>query len=173
VSASHKTEFEALISRNYAALHRFVTRRVSNSASAEDILQEALCDAYRSLDTFRGDAQLIGWVFGILSNKVHGHYRREGVTSRTTVSDEALLDAMPSTDEGPSEKLHGTQQIQRLAELLAALPPDLRVALWDVAVDGVSYEEVARTRGIPIGTLRSRLSRARAKIKHALEHDGK
>jgi len=172
MNASNRTEFEALIGSNYAALRRFVSRKISNQASAEDVLQDALCDAYRSLDSYRGDAHLLGWVFGIVSNKVYGHYRREAATNRLTVSDEGLLDSVASDTVGPSDNLEGAQKIRRLAALMAALPSELRLALWDVAVEGAPYEDVARVRGIPVGTLRSRLSRARSKIREALEPAG-
>jgi len=171
MNAPGRVEFDELVRSSYESLYRFVTRKISNVASAEDVLQEALCDAFRSLHTFRGDAQLLGWVLGIISNKVRMHYRRESELYGRTTYDDEFLAILPSEAQEPDDKMHGAQQISRLAALLEGLPADMRSALWAVAVDGVTYEDVAKAQGIPIGTLRSRLSRARARIRAGLELD--
>jgi RNA polymerase sigma-70 factor (ECF subfamily) len=171
MNAPDRVAFEELIRGSYESLYRFVTRKISNVASAEDVLQEALCDAFRSLHTFRGDAQLLGWVLGIISNKVRIHYRKEYEWYSRTICDDEFLATMPSEAQEPGDKIYGAQQMSRLAALLDSLPADMRSALWAVAVDGVAYEDVAKAQDIPIGTLRSRLFRARARIRAGLELD--
>jgi RNA polymerase sigma factor (sigma-70 family) len=170
MSAPDRATLDALVGRSYQSLHRFVTRKISNHASAEDVLQDALCDAFKGLHNYRGDAELISWVFGIVANKVRRYYRKEYDSNTDIVGDE-VLDNVASEACGPSDRLEETQQLRQLAALMDDLPPDMRLALWQVAVDGASYEAVANGLGMPIGTLRSRLSRARARIREGLELD--
>src|SRR6266540_1545212 len=121
--------FEQVAKNYYDWLHRFIDRKVDSHDTAEDILQDALLDAYRSLDTFRGEAQLLSWVLGIVRNKIRHHYRQKSSYSSQTAADETPVEELADDRGDPSQRLLRTQQMRYLAEIFEQLSPDISSAL--------------------------------------------
>lgn len=139
------------------ALRRYARSLVRNSGDAEDLVHDALVRAYERKATFRTGGNLRTWLFSILHN-VHIDSRR------------AALVRQRSEDVAESEPTYpaGQDDVVRLREVRQAfmdLPEEQRAALHLVAVEDMSYQQAADALGIPVGTLMSRLSRARARLR--------
>ncbi|SEG74562.1 RNA polymerase sigma-70 factor, ECF subfamily [Nonomuraea solani] len=159
--------FAELFDRYSAMLYRYVSKRLGPEP-AEDLVGETFLVAFsrrKSYDLAYPDAR--PWLFGILTKLISRHHRREAARYR------ALLRAPVDSDvESPADRVAAgvTAQAARadLAGALAALPAKDRDVLLLIAWGDLSYEEVARALGIPIGTVRSRLNRGRRKVRAAL-----
>ena len=137
-------------------LRRYARALVGDRASADDLVQDTLERAWAKLHLYRRGTDLRAWLFTVMHN-VHVNRVRA-----TRVSD-------PLEDEMPELAQRGTQPdallVRDLDRAIARLPADQRAVLLLVTLEELSYEEVARTLGIPIGTVMSRLSRAREKLR--------
>jgi RNA polymerase sigma factor (sigma-70 family) len=163
--------FEQFVEQYYQWLLRFVCRKVGNREQAEDLLHDALLDAHLGLSKYRGEAALSAWVLGVLSNKIRRYYRYQA-NLPNIVHDDRLLYDEPVSNSDPSELLSQTQRLDCLCDFVDALPEHIRCALCQVALDGETYALVARHLNIPVGTLRSQLSRVREKMRNALDAAG-
>jgi len=163
--------FRQLVSEHRNNLYRFVLRQIGRSDDAQDITQQAFVEAARSLETFRGDAQVSTWLYGIAMNLVRNYLSRAPHRVREYVSEEVLED-VPAAQPDPSEQAQWSQAMKRLSAALAELPEDMRSVLLLVAVDELSYEEAATMLSIPVGTVRSRVSRARTALRKRLTEAG-
>jgi RNA polymerase sigma factor (sigma-70 family) len=160
--------FQVFLRDENHRLLAFVRRRVSSEADAHDIVQQALMQAFVALRDFRGDSLLSTWIFGIASRLVMGHYRGR---PRAVLPDDGAVDALPGL-EGATDPFHEVVLIQRLAiihRVLAALPSGQHSAWTGVVEHGRSCADVARQLDVPVGTVRSRVSRVRAAIRQAME----
>ncbi|HEY4318345.1 MAG TPA: RNA polymerase sigma factor [Herbaspirillum sp.] len=166
------TAFEQFVERYYQWLLRFVGRKVATREQAEDLLHDALLDAYSGLRQFRGEATLSAWVLGVLSNKIRRHYRNQTRSLVTIDPDVLASDDIVADNAEPSALLSQAQRVDRLCECIDALPHNIRSALCQVALEGEAYALVARRLNIPTGTLRSQLSRAREQMRVALDEAG-
>ncbi|RXZ38765.1 sigma-70 family RNA polymerase sigma factor [Oxalobacteraceae bacterium CAVE-383] len=164
--------FEQFVERYYQWLLRFVGRKVATRELAEDLLHDALLDAYSGLTQFRGDATLSAWVLGVLSNKIRRHYRNQTKALLTVDAETFPSDDIPAENAEPSTLLSQAQRMERLCHCVDTLPQKIRSALCQVALEGDAYALVARRLNIPTGTLRSQLSRAREQMRVALENAG-
>ncbi|QXV62908.1 RNA polymerase sigma factor [Amycolatopsis sp. TNS106] len=163
--------FSAIFDRHAAHIHRYLVRRIG-PAAAEDALGEAFLVAFRKregYDTERRDAR--PWLYGIATNLVAQRRREE---ARELKLREAL--GPPSHEEGHAERVAEQVTAEAMGKLLDSALADLtdgdRDALTLFAGEGLSYEEVASALGIPLGTVRSRLNRARRKVPEALGRPG-
>jgi RNA polymerase sigma-70 factor, ECF subfamily len=159
--------FGALFNRYAPTIHRYLARRLG-PASADDLVAETFLAAFRrrhSYDLARGDAR--PWLYGIATHVIGQHRRDEARKVR-------LLWAIPADrdEAGHADRVaaHVTAQAMRSTstDALATLAPDERDVLLLIAWEDLSYDEVATALAIPIGTVRSRLSRARRRIREAL-----
>lgn len=179
-SARDPEAFAALYDRHAAALHRYVTRRLGDGA-ADDIVADTFLDAFRNrhrFDLAAGDAR--PWLYGIAANHIGKRVRTEVRMLRAyarTGTDPVLAASTGSTGNAGSAgntadvalRRVSSQAVQRdLAAAVAGLPAGERDVLLMVAWADLSYAEVATALRIPIGTVRSRLHRARGKIRTAL-----
>ena len=142
-----------------SSLRRYARSLVRSSTDAEDLVQDALVKAYERRSTFRSGASLRNWLLSIVHN-THIDRRRSAIARQRreeTVQMEADI-AYPAGQE------HSVRLMQ-VREAFMNLPDDQREALHLVAVEDMSYQEAAETLGIPVGTLMSRISRARAKLR--------
>ena len=161
-------DFTALFDRHAIPIHRFIARRVGGQL-ADDLLAETFLVAFERrgrYDRTRTDAR--PWLYGIANNMVRRH-RREEVTqyrawARTGI-DPVETDC--HADQVTARVDAGTQS-KRLAAVLAELPPEHRDVLLLFSLADLSYPEIAEALGIPLGTVRSRLHRARAAVRTAL-----
>ena len=165
-----KRAFELLVSKYQRKLGRLLSRMVRDPAEVEDVTQEAFIKAYRALPAFRGDSAFYTWLYRIAINTAKNYLvalgRRAPTTTEFDHEDaenfeeaEALRDSAT-----PESELHGKQIASTVNRAMDALPEDLRTAITLREIEGLSYEEIASLMNCPIGTVRSRIFRAREAI---------
>ncbi|MFD4840895.1 RNA polymerase sigma factor [Achromobacter sp. NPDC058515] len=145
-------------------LHRFVARHVGNRSEADDITQQALAEMWLSYDRFRGDSKPSTWLYGIALNLIRNYLSRSP-ERRYAFVDIDTLAAEASAEPDPPARAEWRQMLGIVDRAMNEIPPDLRELLHLVAVEELSYEEAAQRLALPIGTVRSRLSRARAQLR--------
>ena len=173
VQAGDKRAFDLLVLKYQRKVQRQVSRFVRDSGEVDDVVQEAFIKAYRALPTFRGDAAFYTWIYRIAINCAKNYLASPGrriVPMSDLISDDD--DDAESFDR--NEGLHdvatpdaeyATKQIgETVNRAMAALPEDLRMAVTLREIEGLSYEEIAEAMDCPIGTVRSRIFRAREAI---------
>ncbi|MGX5658509.1 RNA polymerase sigma factor [Castellaniella ginsengisoli] len=163
--------FRELVQEHSSRLQRFIIRHIGNSTEAEDLAQQAFTEAARSYRTFRGESQLSTWLYGIALNLIRNHLSRAPERRYDFVGDSSLADL--ATDAlTPEEAAEQSQSMRLLQESLDELPESMRSILLLVGMDNLSYEEAAALLSVPIGTVRSRLSRARTALRDRLQQKG-
>ncbi|MBC05442.1 sigma-70 family RNA polymerase sigma factor [Thalassospira sp.] len=150
-----------------ASLYHFVLKHIGNPTDAQDLTQQALTEAYRSLAKFKGESELATWLFGIAMNIVRNFIQRSPHKKYNFVSEDALT-YHPHESVGQDEQIAFEKVMRDLDAELKNLPDELRNMIMMVAVDGLTYDEVATMLSVPIGTVRSRLSRVRATLKEKM-----
>ena len=160
--------FRVLVARHRSRLQRFVLRHIGHADDADDIAQGAFIEAARTIESFRGQSQLSTWLYGIAMNLVRNYLNRAPHRRHLFEGDEQL-DLMPSlAHDDVLEVVSRQQTLHKLLASMEELPSSMREVLMLVAVDEMSYEEAAAILSVPVGTVRSRLSRARASLRARL-----
>jgi RNA polymerase sigma factor RpoE len=165
-----KHAFDLLVSKYQRKLGRLLSRFIRDPAEVEDVSQEAFIKAYRALPSFRGDSAFYTWLYRIGINTAKNYLVSQGRRAPTTTefdNDEAETfdDASQLRDINTPESLLLTKQIgQTINDAMDALPEELRAAIVLREIDGMSYEEIAGIMDCPIGTVRSRIFRAREAV---------
>jgi RNA polymerase sigma-70 factor, ECF subfamily len=170
VQAGDKQAYGLLVAKYQRKLLRLVSRLVRDSAEAEDVTQEAFIKAYRALAGFRGDSAFYTWLYRIGVNTAKNWLVANGRRAPTSTE----LDNEDAENYGESDLLRDTDTPERLLmtkqigetvnAAMSDLPEELRTAISLREVDGLSYEEIAQVMECPIGTVRSRIFRARDAI---------
>ncbi|MBS1196656.1 MAG: polymerase sigma factor [Proteobacteria bacterium] len=163
--------FRLLVNDNQKRLYRFILKNIGNSADAEDLMQQTFLEAARAYATFRGESALSTWLYGIAMNLTRNYLSRS-VQRKYKFEDEESLANLASETPDPSEALAQRQAVNLLQAELADLPGEMREVLLLVALDEVSYEEASVMLSIPLGTVRSRVSRARSRLRRRMEDAG-
>jgi len=162
--------FNLLVLKYQRRLLRVVLRLVHDPADAEDVVQETFVKAYRALPNFRGDAAFYTWLFrigvNVAKNFLVTKNRKAGVSMQLVTRDDD-----PGADEHvvaeaacPSTALANKQTVIALDQALDAMPPQLRTAIVLYEIEGLSYEQIGDVMRCPVGTVRSRIFRARELI---------
>lgn len=180
--AGDQGAFELLVIKYQRRIQRLIGRMVRDVDLVEDIAQETFIRAYRALHQFRGDAQFYTWLYRIAVNtakKFLLELKRDPTVSenafKSNEDDDETYPAgnEPTSDETPETTLAAKEVAVAVNAALDALPQDLRQALTLREIEGLSYEEISDVMNCPIGTVRSRIFRAReaisAKVKPMLE----
>ena len=160
-----------------------VFRMVGNREEAEDVAQEVFVTVFKHVDTFRGDAKFSTWLYRIATNHTRNRMKYLGRRSYNLTgeldeaAEHAAQDAQPSTMRpqiaGPDAVLEGLQLERVVQKGIAALEPEHREVLVLRDVENLTYEEIAAITGVPEGTVKSRLHRARLALKeHMAKHLG-
>lgn len=160
-----------LVIKHSDRLQRFIMKHIGNATEAEDLAQQAFVEAAASYKAFRGESQLSSWLYGIALNLVRNYLSRAPERRHEFVSDTAL-DAQSSPDLSPEDQAAQNQTISLLHESISELPDNMREILLLVGFEEISYEEAATLLTVPIGTVRSRLSRARTALREKLRQKG-
>lgn len=174
VQRGDKKAFELLVSKYQRKLLRLVSRLVHDQAEAEDVVQEAFIKAYRAMANFRGDSAFYTWLYRIGINTAKNYLvtqRRRAPTSTDADIEEAetFVDADGLRDINTPESMLATKQIAATVNsAMASLPEELRNAITLREIEGLSYDEIAEAMACPIGTVRSRIFRAREAIAEKL-----
>ncbi|KAB0682764.1 sigma-70 family RNA polymerase sigma factor [Aureimonas leprariae] len=147
------------------ALRRYARALTRDPGAADDLVQDTLLRAYERARTFRSDRSLKAWLLSILHNCFVDNERRQAVERRHR-DDPARVDALAAAAPAdPEYRLY----LRQVAERFAELPVEQRSVLHLVAVEGMSYHEAAEAFRLPVGTIMSRLSRARERLRRAEE----
>ena len=164
--------FEQLITPLEQLIWRICWHYTGNRESAEDCGQETMIRIWRSLDSYRGDCALESWVYRIAANCCMDYLRkkkRDKSVSMEPMQEQGFDPADPSP--GTEEQVVAAEEKKRLREAITLLPEDQREALIMTQLEKVPYEEAARLLGVSEGTIKSRVNRAKARLKEILTGD--
>jgi RNA polymerase sigma-70 factor (ECF subfamily) len=170
VQRGDKRAFELLVSKYQRKINRLVSRLVRDSAEVEDVTQEAFIKAYRALAQFRGESAFYTWLYRIAINTAKNYLASQGRRAPTTTENDAEeAETFDHADQlrdinSPESLLMSKQVGQAVGKAVDALPEELRMAIQLREIEGMSYEEIAEQMDCPIGTVRSRIFRAREAI---------
>mgnify|MGYP000860906249 FL=1 len=165
-----KHAFDLLVGKYQRKLGRLLSRFIRDSAEVEDVAQEAFIKAYRALPSFRGDSAFYTWLYRIGINTAKNYLVSQGRRAPTSTSfdaeeSEGFEDAGQLRDINTPESLLLSKQIgETVNAAMDALPEELRTAIVLREIEGMSYEEIAGIMDCPIGTVRSRIFRAREAV---------
>lgn len=176
LAGDHKA-YELLVLKYQRRLHRLIGRMVRDVDLIEDITQETFIRAFRALHQFRGEAQFYTWLYRIAVNtakKALLELKRDPTVSEAffaTDDDDETSGRKnePSSDETPESEFAAREIAQVVNDAMEALPEDLRQAITLREIEGMSYEEIALAMDCPIGTVRSRIFRAREAISSRIK----
>ena len=158
--------FGKLTEAYYSRVWRFLLKWVKNRDDAEELAQETFLAAWRALPGYRAGSKFSTWLLGIALNLARNHHNRTvKKRSRDVELDESLyLETPGGHDDEPDKQYERKQAMQALETAIANLPEDMREVMTMVKLEGMLLEEVAVILGIPAGTVKSRLSRAKSKL---------
>jgi RNA polymerase sigma-70 factor (ECF subfamily) len=169
VQAGDSRAFDLLVLKYQHKIMSLISRYVHDADEVQDVAQEAFIKAYRALPKFRGESAFYTWLYRIAINTAKNHLvarSRRPVASDVELEDAQYLESAPSLrdQETPESSLFGDELRDIVNDALAELPDDLRTAVTLREFDGLSYEEIAAVMECPVGTVRSRIFRAREAI---------
>lgn len=165
-----KRAFEMLLAKYQRKIFRLLGRLVRDPAEVEDVAQEAFIKAYRALPSFRGESAFYTWLYRIAINTAKNWLAAQGRRAPTTTSNdvdeaETFDDSSTLRDVDTPDSMLLTKQVgEAVNRAIDRLPEDLRQAIVLREIEGMSYEEIAAAMNCPIGTVRSRIFRAREAI---------
>ncbi len=179
VQQGDKKSFDLLVLKYQNRIVKLVSRYVREPSDAMDITQESFLKAYRALANFRGDSAFYTWLYRIAINTAKNHIvslsrRPSEVHLEDSDGEEINTEELQKDIATPENLLLASEIKDTILDAMHELPEDLRVAIILREVDGLTYEEIAEAMDCPIGTVRSRIFRAReavdAKLKPLLQH---
>jgi RNA polymerase sigma-70 factor, ECF subfamily len=174
VQRGDKAAFDLLVVKYQRKIFRLLSRLIRDPAEVEDVAQEAFIKAYRALPNFRGDSAFYTWLYRIAINTAKNWLvsqgRRAPTSTETEIEDaETFDDGEQLRDLNTPDAMLLTRQVgDAVNRAIEALPEDLKTAIVLRELEGLSYEEIAETMNCPIGTVRSRIFRAREAIAEEL-----
>ena len=169
-----KHAFELLVIKYQRKLARLLSRFIRDASEVEDVTQEAFIKAYRALPSFRGDSAFYTWLYRIGINTAKNYLVAMGRRAPTVTGvDSEEAEGIEEGDQlrdlnTPENQMMSRQIAETLNQALQELPEELRTAITLREIDGLSYEEIAQIMNCPIGTVRSRIFRARETIAERL-----
>jgi RNA polymerase sigma-70 factor (ECF subfamily) len=173
VQQGDKRAFDLLVLKYQHKIHSLISRYVRDQAEVQDVAQEAFIKAYRAINNFRAESAFYTWMYRIAINTAKNY-----LVSRSRRPPATDVDVDESVDyaganvlldqQGPESILHGEEVAVVVRDALESLPEDLRTAVTLREFDGLSYEDIADVMDCPVGTVRSRIFRAREAIDKQL-----
>jgi len=177
----NREAFDELIARYQRYVFNLVYQHLGDIDDIDDVAQEVFVRIYKFIRKYRGQASLESWIYKIVLNYCRTHARRRSSLARlfvpisTTKHDEErsfeLLDALPDHSYNPEKTIEQRKIVQEIMEAVRALPEIYRNILIMREVNELSYEEIAEILGISIGTVKSRISRARDLVRQKVRLD--
>lgn len=174
VQRGDKAAFDLLVLKYQRKIFRLLSRLIRDQSEIEDVAQEAFIKAYRALPSFRGDSAFYTWLYRIAINTAKNYLvalgRRAPTSTETEIEDaETFDDGERLRDMNTPDSMLVTKQVgAAVNRAIDGLPEDLRTAIVLREIEGLSYEEIAESMNCPIGTVRSRIFRAREAIAEEL-----
>ena len=167
--AGDEAAWGALVSRHTRRVFNVAYRFVGRVDEAEDLTQDIFVKVYQSLARYRPEeGSFASWLGTVARNQSIDNYRRRREEKRRRVDSEAILDIVPSTQEGQHKALERAERAELVHQGLRALPSDLRQPIVLCDLQGLAYEEAASILGIPLGTVKSRINRGRLELAKRL-----
>jgi len=166
-----RAAYGEIVLRYQDRIYNLCARLLRHSSEAEDMAQVTFLKAYRNLENFQPHAALYTWLYRIAVNTCIDHQRRpffESIFRRSATGEEFVLDH-PSSASSPEKNLENRQLQVALGKALGELSPKLRTVIVLKEIEGLSYEEIATTLEISMGTVKSRISRARDVLQNLLQ----
>lgn len=174
VQRGDKNAFGLLVTKYQHKVAHLVSRYVKNSGDVADVTQEAFIKAYRALPNFRGDSAFYTWLYRIAVNSAKNYLVSQGRKPPASDVDADEADFYDGSDalkeqNSPERSLMSEQLEKTLFDTVEQLPEDLRMAITLREIEGLSYEDIANVMDCPVGTVRSRIFRAREAIDKVLQ----
>lgn len=174
VRAGDKHAFDLLVLKYQQRIVNLIMRYVKDHSEALDVAQEAFLKAYRAIPTFRGDSAFYTWMYRIAINTAKNHLvaaRRRPLDHASDISEPEEFDwhVRMQDHDTPERQAIGEELRQTVEKAIADLADDLRTAIVLREIDGLSYEEIAQVMECPVGTVRSRIFRAREAIDKCIK----
>ncbi|MDR2209313.1 MAG: RNA polymerase sigma factor RpoE [Azoarcus sp.] len=170
VQSGDKQAFGLLVSKYQCKLHRLLARLVRDTAEVEDLAQETFIKAYRALGSFRGESAFYTWLYRIGVNTAKNHFAAQAHRVPVlTWTDPGEIEGVEGAErlhdfDTPEHQLMTRQIALTVDETMSGLPDELREAITLRELEGLSYEDIASIMDCPVGTVRSRIFRAREAI---------
>jgi RNA polymerase sigma-70 factor, ECF subfamily len=174
VQSGDKRAFDLLVSKYQRKLGRLLSRFIRDPSEVEDVTQEAFIKAYRALPGFRGDSAFYTWLYRIGINTAKNHLVAMGRRAPTSTElDAEEAEGLESGEQlrdlnTPENQMMSRQVGDTVNQTLQELPEELRTAITLREIEGLSYEEIATVMQCPVGTVRSRIFRAREAVAEKL-----
>jgi len=173
VQKGDKTAFDMLVLKYQHKAIKLISRYIRDPSEAQDVAQEAFIKAYRALPNFRGDSAFYTWLYRIAINSAKNHLvsrSRRPPGSDIDAADAEQFDGAMALKENatPEQILFKNELADEISQAIDELPEDLRTAITLREFEGMSYEEIAEAMACPIGTVRSRIFRARETIDNRI-----
>jgi RNA polymerase sigma-70 factor, ECF subfamily len=174
-NSANARQFDDVLSRYLPSFQRMAFRKLGNAADAEDAVQDALLSAYKHLDQFRGGAQMSTWLTTIVINSARMQLRKRSnhvqVSLDEPLDDEqqnCLSERIADDNPDPEDVCRESELHERVGKLLTQMSAPLRKALQLRGVEGLTTHEAALILGVPDGTVKAQLTRARAKLRQLM-----
>jgi RNA polymerase sigma-70 factor (ECF subfamily) len=170
VQHGDKRAFELLVAKYQRRISRLLSRMIREPADVEDVTQEAFIKAYRALPNFRGESAFYTWLYRIAINTAKNYFAAQGRRAPTVVANEIEdhefgEDAVRLSDAATPDSVYQSKEVAlAVNRAIEKLPEDLRTAIVLRELEGLSYDEIAEAMNCPVGTVRSRIFRAREAI---------
>ncbi|HHU78280.1 MAG: RNA polymerase sigma factor [Caldicoprobacterales bacterium] len=170
--AGSLSAFEELIGLYEKKIYNYCLRMTNSREDAEDLTQEVFVRVYRNLNKFRGKSRLSTWIYRIAHNVCIDQYRRTKAVSISIsqprgADDEREME-LPAESPSPEEEIIRREEQERLLECISRLKPAYRTVIVLRDIQNHSYEEIAEILSLPLGTVKSHISRARAALREAV-----
>lgn len=174
IKKGDKEAFSLLVQKYQVRILKLVNRYINDPSESLDITQEAFMKAYNALDKFRGESSFYTWLYRIAINTAKNHIvtkaRRFQETSMESADTEENMLKAALQEYSPPDKIVLNDEIEHvIQEAILHLPDELRTAITLREIEGLSYEEIAKKMRCPVGTIRSRIFRAREVIERRLK----
>jgi len=173
--------FEEMVDRYYDRIYNRVHQMLKNQQDAEEVTQDAFIRAHKGLETFRGDASFSTWLYQIATNLAHNKYwywfrrkRAQSFSIDQTVGDDGDLtvaELLPSEEAAPSQNTLNLELVEKIEEAMLLLTPSHREILEMRNRQGLSYDEIADELNLSVGTVKSRIARARTQLREKMGKD--
>jgi RNA polymerase sigma-70 factor (ECF subfamily) len=169
-------EMQDVLSRCLPSFYRRAYRHLGNAADAEDAVQDALLSAYKHLDQFKGQARMSTWLTTIVTNSARMQLRRRPRQAHLSLDEQfaeekgtPLAERLAHHGPSPEDECQNSELHRRLMQFVSQLSPPLRNTFHLRALGGLTTSEAAHILGVPGGTVKAQLARARAKLKHLMQ----
>lgn len=173
VQRGDKSAFDFLVIKYQHKIVQLVNRYIKDPSEAQDVAQEVFIKAYRAIGSFRGDAAFYTWLYRIAINTAKNDLvsrSRRHYDYQVDIQEVEVVENIPQLQDSDTPETHLLNQeiVATIKKTIENLPEEMRIAITLCEFDGLSYEAIAQTMNCPVGTVRSRIFRAREAIDHEL-----